>query len=559
MRIALLTGLAVLALPLGAQRPNQPSYFAIRNARLVTVSGPVIENGTIVLERGLIAAIGTNVTIPPEAWVVEGKGLTVYPGLIDSLTTLGLQDATTGAQPAGLEASPFGQRQQQTQQQQQQRARGPEDRPSTTTWENAADRLQTADRRIETWRKAGFTSAVTSPDRGIFPGQAALINLAGERASEMVVKTPVALRINLSAGGGFGGGGGGGGGGFPGSLMGVIAYVRQVFLDADQYGRALAIYEAQPGHERPTYDRTLDPIRQTIAARRPVLIPASSAKDIRRMVELSREWGVQPLFYGGHQAYDAVDALAARKTPVLVSLRWPEKVRDADPDQEDSLRTLRLRDRAPSAPAALDRAGVPFAFYSDGIANPADILKNARRAVDAGLSRERALRALTLSAAEIYGASNRLGSLEAGKIANLTVTDGDLFAERTKTKMVFVDGAKFEVREASRPTAPPTVKVTGKWTLTLNSPQGAQESTADLTMAEDGTLTGTLAGTRGSASISSGWVSDNKFSFTVTQSLGPRSTEVTYTGTVEGDRMRGSVGMGPATIEFTATRSAGGQ
>lgn len=244
---------------------------------------------------------------------------------------------------------------------------------------------------------------------------------------------------------------------------------------------------------------------------------------------------------------------------MLVSLKWPEKARDADPDQEDSLRALRLRDRAPSTPAALDRAGVPFAFYSDGIANPADILRNARRAVDAGLPRERALRALTLGAAEIYGASSRLGSLEAGKIANLTVTDGDLFAERTKTKMVFVDGSKFEVREASRPTAPPTVKLTGKWTLTLNSPQGPQESTADLTMAEDGTLTGTLAGTRGSASISSGWVSDNKFSFTVTQSLGPRSMEVTYTGTVEGDRMKGSVGMGPATIEFTGTRSGGGQ
>jgi len=556
--LVVVTGILGAMLLAAADRPNEPPYFAIRNARLVTVSGPVIENGVIIVAKGLIAAVGTDVAIPPEAWVIEGRGLTVYPGLIDALTTLGLQDPASAGQGFGggaelgppRQPQPATPQQQQRQQTPQEIARGPEDRPSTTTWERAADRLVTSDRRLENWRKAGFTAAVTAPDRGIFSGQAALINLAGERPNEMVVKAAVGMRINLSSGGGFGS--------FPGALMGVLAYVQQVFLDTEHYGKAVALYEAQPaGQQRPAYDRALEPLRETITARRPVLIPASSAKDIRRLVEMSQQWGVQPLLYGAQQAYEATDALAPKKVPVLVSLKWPEKPRDADPELDESLRTLRLRDRAHSSPAALHKAGVPFAFYSDGMANPRDMLKNAKKAIDAGLPADRALRALTLSAAEIYGASDCLGSLQAGKIANLTVTDGDLFEEKTKIRMVFVDGRKFEIRDPGRPTATPTVRLTGKWTITANSPQGSQESTADLTMAEDGGLTGSISGSMGSASITSGWVSENKFSFTMIRSTGSRAMETTYTGTVEGDRMTGSVRLGTFSIEFSGTRSGG--
>ncbi|MFQ5927821.1 MAG: amidohydrolase family protein [Terriglobia bacterium] len=537
---ALLAGLPVLGL---AERPNEPLYFAIRNARLVTVSGSVIENGTVVLAKGLIAAVGTDVTIPREAWVIDGKGLTVYPGLIDALTTLGLPTPPAAAGPTTLEQAIQQFRRQPISQ-------GPEDRPGTTSWENAADKLKTDDKRLENWRKGGFTTALTVPDRGIFPGQAALINLAGERPNEMVVKTPVALRINLRPVGGFWS--------FPGSLMGVLAYIKQVFLDADRYGQAWALYEAHPrGLERPAYDRALEPIREAVATRRPVLIPATWAKEIHRAIRLGEEVGVSTLIYGAHQGYEVADVLAAKQVPVLVSLKWPEKAKDADPDAEEPLRVLRFRDRAPSTPAALHKAGVKFAFYSGGLSNPRDIMKNAKKAIDAGLPADAALRALTLSAAELYGVGDRLGSLEVGKIANLVVTDGDLFAEKTKVKMVFIDGQKYEIREPGRPEAPPTVNLTGKWALSVETPRGVQESTADLTMAEDGTLTGSITGRRGTASLTSGWVSGNKFSFTVSITMGPRTLEVTYTGTVEGNRMSGTVSIGPMTAEFTGTRPEG--
>ena len=535
-------GLAALLLGLPslgqAQTPKQVPYFAIQNARLVTVSGEVIERGTIVVANGLIEAIGTDVAIPPEAWVIDGAGLTVYPGLIDSLTTLGLQAAEGEGSEGG----------QQSQSQRRSRiSRGPEDRPATTPWENAADKLNTGDQRLESWRKVGFTAAVTSPDKGTFPGQAALINLAGQRPNQMVVKTPVALRVNLTPPGGFRS--------FPGSLMGVLAYIKQVFLDAEHYGQAWQIYEAAPrGLERPAYDRSLAPILQAVENGWPVLIPATWAKEIQRALTLGETVKVNTLIYGVHQGYQAADALAAKNVPVLVSLKWPEKTRDADPEAEEPLRVLRFRDRAPSTPAALHKAGVKFAFYSGGLTNPKTILKNARKAIKAGLPAEAALRAFTLSAAEIFGVSDRLGSLEVGKIANLTVTDGDLFAEKTKVKMVFIDGRKYEIREPSRPSEPPTVNLTGKWTLTIDSPRGSQEVTADLTMAEDGSLDGSITTSRGTYDLTSGWVSSKKFSFTVTLTMGPRTIEATYTGTVEGNEMSGTLSMGRRSSDFTGTR-----
>ena len=297
--------------------------------------------------------------------------------------------------------------------------------------------LISADERIRRWREAGFTSAVISPSEGIFPGQAALINLAGTRSGEMIVKTPVALRINLSRGDRYQG--------FPGSLMGAIAYVRQLFLDAAHYAHARSVYDASPqGLERPEYDRALEPLRTAIDEGHPVLFPATWAREIHRAVRLGNEVGANTVLYGAQQAYEVPDALASSGAAVLVSLAWPSLVDTPDPETDDPLRQLRFWDRAPSTPAALHRSGVQFGFYTDGITDPEEALRNARLAIDAGLPRDAAVHAMTLGAADIYGVADRLGSLERGKIANILVTDGDLFADGTKVRMVFVDGRKYD-------------------------------------------------------------------------------------------------------------------
>jgi hypothetical protein len=523
----------------GAQG-GEPQYFAIRGARVVPVSGPPIEDATVVVARGVILAVGgKDVAIPADAWVIEGKGLTVYPGFFDAFTDLGIPTAAPaqgegGGQRGGGGGAPP--------------AKGPEDRPGSTPWRTAANEVGLGDKRIESWRNAGFTTVVSAPKGGFFPGQAAVLDLAGERNGDLVVKTPVAIPVSLNPAGGFGSG-------FPDSKMGVLGYVHQVWLDVDWNNKAGAVYEKNPrGAARPRYDRVQSALAEALQEHALVLIPANSSLELRRALVLVDRWKVPGAIVGAQMAYEVADELAAKKLPVLVSLKWPEAEKDADPDDIPSLRTLRFRDKAPSSPAALAKAGVKFAFTSDGIASPADILKNAKKSVDAGLAPDAAIRALTLSPAEIFGVADRTGSIEKGKIANLVVTDGDLFGEKTKIKMVFVDGKRFEIREPDRPKDPPKGDLTGKWKLKYTTPEGEEETTADLTMAPDGTLSGTTTGTRGTATIITGYASADKFSFTINIPLQGNNEDVTFSGTFEKDTMKGSISVLSFSIDFTGTR-----
>ncbi len=287
-----------------------------------------------------------------------------------------------------------------------------------------------------------------------------------------------------------------------------------------------------------------------------VLIPANNTVQLRRSLVLVDRWNVTGVIYGAQMSYDLAPEIAAKKLPVLVNLKWPEAEKDADPDDKPSLDTLRFRDRAPSSPAALSKAGVKFAFYSGGISAPKDIIKAAKKSIDAGLAPDAALRAMTLSPAEIFGVSDRLGSIEKGKIANLVVTDGDIFGEKTKIKMIFVDGRRFEPREPNRPTDPPKGDITGKWKLAYTTPEGNEGSTADLTMAADGTISGTVTSKRGTATIISGYLSAEKFSFTINIPIQGSPADVIFSGTFENSALKGSLsvsGLGFST-DFTGTK-----
>jgi imidazolonepropionase-like amidohydrolase len=535
--IVFVIGLSLVSAPRLPAQGGEPRSFAIRGAKVVPVGSAPVENATVVVSRGVITAVGTNVAIPADAWVIDGKGLIVYPGLIDGFTDVGLTPAQTsgGGAPGAAAGQPVA------------ISRGPEDRPATTPWRNAADEVNPNDPKIESWRGAGFTTVISAPKGGMFPGQAAVLNLGGERVGDLVVKEPVAIPVSLNAPGGFRS--------FPGSLMGSIAYVRQVWLDTNWSTQAQAVYDKNPrGTERPKYDRSEAALAEALGKHAVVLIPGNTALQIRRALQLAEEWKLSAVLYGVQMGYEVAPEIAAKKMAVLVDLKWPEAEKDADPDATPSLRTLRFRDRAPSTPAALQKAGVKFAFYSGGTATPKDILPGVKKAIDAGLSPEAALRALTLSCAEIFGVADVTGSIEKGKIANLVVTDGDLFDKKTKVKMVFVDGRKYEVREPLRPSEPPKGDLSGKWKLTYTTPEGEEESTAELTLESDGTLSGTVTSTRGVGTIFTGYVSADKFSFTISVPINGSPTDATFTGTFEGKTMKGSISVMGYNIEFTGAK-----
>src|ERR1700738_44141 len=534
LEVVAVGGAALLGSAHAAAQGGEPEYFAIRGATVVPVSGPRLENATVIISHGVIKAVSKDAAIPDEAWVIEGKGLIVYPGFIDSFTDVGIPPAPApSAGEGGSHPQPT-------------ISRGPEDRPGATPWRSGADEASLSDKRVETWRSAGFTTVISAPKGGMFPGQASLLNLAGERNGDMVVKSSVAIPVSLQPVGSFSS--------FPGSTMGSLAYVRQVWLDTDWSTKAQAVYKKNPrGVARPSYDRTEEALANALDHALG-LIPANNAIQIRRAFELSERWHVNGVLYGGQMSYEVANEIAAKKLPVLVDLKWPEADKDADPDEAPSLNILRFRDRAPSSPAALAKAGVKFAFYSGAITAPKDMLKAAKKSIEAGLSPDAVIRAFTLTHADIFGVADRLGSIETGKIANLVVTDGDIFEEKTKIKFVFVDGRKFTIREPEKRKDPPKGDLTGKWKLAYTTPQGPEESTADLVMAGDGSLSGTISSPHGNANIISGYLSADKFSFTINFPIEGSPTDVLFTGPFDGTSMKGSISVQGFETEFTGTK-----
>jgi imidazolonepropionase-like amidohydrolase len=384
-----------------------PSAIAIKDARVVTASGEDLPKATVLLRDGLIQDVGAGIAIPRDAWVIEGAGLTVYPGFIDGLSRWGLAAAANTPAPP--------------------RAHGPEDRPQTYSFERAADLLDPADHRLEAARGAGFTAAATFPDRGIFEGLGAMIGLRSESARDMVIAQPIGQQVTFRVARGPARSG------FPASLMGNIAYVRQLYLDLDRYKQ---VKESR----RPEYDHALEGLAESPR----VLLPADEAQQIDRMLNFAPELKTPVLLYGLHEAYRRIETLKQTHVPLLVSLKWPEKPRDADPNDAPNYRELVMREQAPTVPGLLAKAGLKFGFYSDGIDTAAGLRQAVKKAIDAGLPRADAIRALTRNVAEMYGLGDRLGTIERGKIANLVVTRGDVFEDKTTIEYVFIDGRKFE-------------------------------------------------------------------------------------------------------------------
>jgi Amidohydrolase family len=439
MKQTVRAGGMLLALALSAAAAV-PSAVAIKDARVVTVSGAELAKGIVLLRDGLIQDVGPNVAIPADAWVIDGTGLTVYPGFIDALSTWGIPGAAAtpsriaaGASPtpAPNPATPPTPTPSETPEEIPRH--GPEDRPQNHSFERAADMVTPSDQRLAAARAAGFTSAATFPNQGILEGLGALIDLAGERGRDMVVAQPMGQKI-LFRDGGFRSG-------FPASLMGNIAYVRQLFLDLDHYKEAQQIYDARPaGNRRPQYDHDLEGLAESPR----LLLPADEEQQIDRILNFGRELKRPFVLYGLHEGFKRVDELKQANVPVLVSLKWPEKPTDADPSDIPNYRDLVTRQEAPAVPGLLAKAGVEFAFYSDGVDAAPDLKKALKKAVDAGLARADAIRALTLNAAQIYGVSDRLGSIDKGKIANLVVMKGDAFEDKTTVEYLFIDGVEFE-------------------------------------------------------------------------------------------------------------------
>jgi imidazolonepropionase-like amidohydrolase len=406
------------------------AVYAIKGAKIVTAAGAPIASGTIVIRRGIIEAVGADAPVPADAVVIEGAGMTVYPGLIDMGNTAGVDPAMPAA-PANFRTTEDAER----------------FRRSTILRADldVAEHVRPDAPELTRLASSGITTILATPPGGIIQGRSALVNVAAPpdepqigsvadpRKGLQIVRPSVALHVDFN--------GRGGGGGYPVSLMGAIAFVRQSFYDAQHHQLEQQRFDRlKTAESRPIYDPSLDAMQPALAGRLPVAFDADLAREIVRSLAMAKQFKLDPVITGAREADQVAADLKSQNARVIYSLNFPTRSRMLPPDADEPARELRTRANAPKVPAALDKAGIVFAFSSSGAREPRDFVRNAARSVKEGLPADAAIRALTINAARIAGAADRLGSLEKGKLANVVVTEGELFDEKMRIRHVFVEG-----------------------------------------------------------------------------------------------------------------------
>jgi imidazolonepropionase-like amidohydrolase len=400
----------VLAQSTIINNPGTKPTIAIRNATIYPVTSAPIPNGTIVFSNGLITAVGANAPIPGGATVIDGTGLSVYPGLIDSGTVVGLVEMSSVA--GTVDTSEIG-----------------DFNPNA----RARVAINPHSNVIPVTRVNGVTTVISAPRGGIISGQDALIDLSGWTPGEMVVKAPVAMHIN-----------------FP-QVRGSssddqpqdeeaeketnktytknIDRLRDLFRDAQAYARAS---DAKAGR----YDRdvTLEALVPVVAGREPVVIHADRAQDIRAAIKFADQFKLKMILAGGNDVARVIPDLKSHNIPVILGPIL------GLPDREDDPYDLVFT----NAKTLYDN-GITFSIRSDEDHNARNLPYHAAACAAFGLPKDVALKAITIFPAQIFGVADRIGSLETGKMANVIVTDGDPLEIRTNVKRVYINGEEISM------------------------------------------------------------------------------------------------------------------
>jgi imidazolonepropionase-like amidohydrolase len=414
--LLLILGLVLLSI-LSILTSAQETPIALKGGKLLTVSHGVIENGVIVLQKGKITAVGatSSVTIPANAQVIDATGKTIYPGLIDSETQLGLTEISAEATTNDLvELSD-------------------EIMPNMHT----ADAFHAESVLIPVARLNGITNAIVAPDGGdTLPGQDSFIQLAGASAPEMLLIRDNAMPLNFTGDerrnkGGFDKRK------FPSTRMGLATQLRQAFIDAQDYKSKLvdydhkkadAVRDKKPEPLAPKRDLKLEALIPYLEGKKTVVLAAESPSDLQTAVSLANEFKLKFVLNHISHSQPVLDYVASLKVPVIVGPIYEAPKED---ERYDTVYSL---------PAQLYKRGVKIVFASYSAHNVRNLPDAAGFATAFGLPPDEALKAITLNAAEVWGVADQLGSLDVGKTANVVVADGDPLDVKTDVKQVYIQG-----------------------------------------------------------------------------------------------------------------------
>jgi imidazolonepropionase-like amidohydrolase len=418
IRAAVLFAAVCIVGPYASGQSQAPTSYALTHAKIFTLAGTPIEDGTLVIRDGKIVAVGATVEIPQGAQVIDAKGLQIYPGLFDPITQMGLSEI--GAVSASVDTSETG---------------------SYNPDVVAATAISPSSEHIPVTRASGITEVLAVPGsggfasggggRGVLGGQASAIHLAGWEIDDMLLKKSAAMVLNWPQ--------------IETRSFDFTTFTRKEkpYTEAKQeydkeveeltdwVERARHYAQAMEKGSPSKYDRDvkLEALVPVIRGELPVLVFADRGRDIRNAIEFCDKQKLKMILAGGSEAYKVKDLLRSKGIPVILRNTLTLPVEEDDP-----------YDRLLSQPAELSAAGVKFAFGSFDNSFARRLGQNAANAVAYGLPYEEALKAVTLYPAEILGLANQVGSLEQGKIANIIVTNGDPLELTTDVRYLFIKG-----------------------------------------------------------------------------------------------------------------------
>jgi len=392
---ARLWSVTLLALLAGSRADAQ--VIAITNGTVYPVSSPKLDSATVILRDGRIAAIGRGIAIPPDATVVDAKGKWVTPGLIHAGSSLGIRLTDSGAQEETQEDVVLGE---------------------VKASFNVAEAIDPASMTIPVVRAEGVTTALTMPLEGLIPGQAVVIDLAGDRLEDMLVRSPAAMIVDLGQGGKTGGGG---------SRAGALFRLRLILRDAKEYAQRKEDFRKAQIQPLAAPAPELEALQPVLAGELPMLVIANRRSDIASALRIAKEFSLRIVIWGGAEAWQIASDLALAKVPVVL-----EPLTDVP-------RFNALNARLDNA-TLLRKAGVEVVAAQRDAAFSRDLRTAAGNEVRNGMTWDDALRSVTLAAATALGIGQRTGSLETGKAANVVVWSRDPFEFSSRAEHVFIRG-----------------------------------------------------------------------------------------------------------------------
>lgn len=509
-----------------------PTY-AIVGCRIVPVEGNPYDGGVIIIRDGLIEALGpqSKVAIPEDAEVIKAEGLTAYPGLLDAYTNLFIETPRE-APMSPMEAMGL--------------ADSPVKDPAVYPSRSAYDLLKPKQPAIDECLRLGITSALVAPLKGIIAGQSVLLNLNGERPEAMVVKNPVALHLNFVSARGV----------YPMSEMGTTAFLRQSLLDVAHYRESRAVFaKAGKGLKRPEYNPVLEALLSYDVENKPVVFNCQDQEEIKRALGLIAEFKLKAMILGGNEAWRVVEHLKKAPLPLLIGLNFAPPETSFYVTQGEESKKKAEEEIYPKNAAELYKAGIPFALTTSGLEKKEDFWPHVRKAVQAGLPAPEALRSMTIQPARFFGVDRLLGSLEPGKIADIILTEGEIFGEKTKVKMAFVDGLLFKIKEAPGG-APPSPDVGGEWKGTLSGLEKDHDVALILEKKGD-KLTGRLSGPLGDWEIRDVTFQEGKILFKVQAKIQDKTLDGSFEGIVDKDEIRGDLKFPDKTAKLILKKAPG--